>query len=250
MKVLKEISVPKENVNDEFVIINSVLFNNGDKVTKGDIIATVETSKTDFTIETDCEGFIQYCSAQGEELHVGNPLAIIFDEYNEDELNKFITFSEVEKEGNKGSDISLVANVETEFSKPALDLIIAKKIPKEVFKNKTFVSKADVLLYVEQRKKETNKEVAVLSNEISDHLVHIKLSASKKREISNLSNGQNNGLTCTFSINVNNEGILDHARKNHEIFKLTIIPSLLFEVSRLLEKFPLLNAYYEKEQII
>jgi pyruvate dehydrogenase E2 component (dihydrolipoamide acetyltransferase) len=249
MNELQNIIVPKENVNDEFVIINSVLFKDRDKVSKGDIVATIETSKTDFSIEADIAGYIVYFCKEGEEVHVGNPIAKIFDSINATEIASLSTDlnQKVEeiKHGFSGQEI------DPEFTKAAMELVKSHNIPKEVFQNKTFVSKDDVLAYLESSKKIQSAEKSdLMPDSISTSTSIEKLSSSKKREISYLANGQNAGLTCTFSINIDNEGILNHARKNHVIFKLTIIPSLVYEVSRLLEEFAVLNSYFENNQIL
>jgi len=245
MSELENIIVPHENVNDEFIIINSILFKNGDKVSKGDIVATIETSKTDFSIETGSSGYIFYLCKEGDEFPVGNAIAKVFDSIDGGGIQHLVE-SEVQMGGKVEPD-ALLQEVEPEFSKSALDLIKAGNIPKNVFRNKAFITKNDVLAYMEGAKINRQTDEA---DTLPDNVSAEKIGSTKRREIEYLSNGQNDGLTCTFSINIDNEGILNHARRNHKIFKLTIIPSLIFEVSRLLESFPILNAYFEKGRIL
>ena len=66
--------VPKENVNDEEVIVKSINFNSKDKVKKGDHIIDLETSKTAIEIESPCDGFLDIKVSEGDEISVGSVL--------------------------------------------------------------------------------------------------------------------------------------------------------------------------------
>jgi len=247
MRELENIVIPRENVNDEYVVINSILYKNGDKVSKADIIATIETSKTDFSIEAQSSGYIYYECKEGDELEIGATLAKIFDLRKDGEPGEK---KETAPQGAFHVEEKSGLKFDSEFSKSANELMVANNIPKSVFAHKPFVSKDDVLSYLKSNPSETNKFKSPDSKITAPSNIQIeKISSTKKREIAYLGHGQNAGLTCTFSINIDNEGLLDYSRKNHKIFKLAILPTLVSEISRLLEKFPILNAYYENEQI-
>jgi len=249
MSLLQEIIVPKENVNDEYVIVNSIYFKNGAKIKKGDIIASIETSKADFSIESEYDGYISYNCKEADELPVGDLIARVYDTESDLNLPEVISPSI----GNK-VDIS----IEPEFSKSALELVLELGIEKTVFGNTDFVTKADVQAYLESlsvlkprpRDNPTDQGKSKIFPGENMNVLKERISSHKKREIAYLDSGQNADLTCNFSINVDNRGLLDYARKNHSIFRLTIIPTIILEVSKLLEKFPLLNAYYANEEIV
>jgi len=249
MRELENIRIPRENVNDEYVVINSILYKNGDKISKGDIIATIETSKTDFSIEASFDGYIYYDCNEGDELEVGASLAKIFDSIQSGELNE--VNQNTSEDGLDKVDNKPDLKFDSEFSKSASELVAAHNIPKSVFAHKPFVSKDDVLSYLKANRTVEKSAGGPPSKETLPQNIQVeKISSTKKREISYLGHGQNAGLTCTFSINIDNEGVLDYARKNHRIFRLTILPTLISEISKLLEKFPILNAYFENDQII
>ena len=85
--------------------------------------------------------------------------------------------------------------------------------------------------------------------ESSDVIIE-NISSTKKREISNLQSVQSTGLTCTFCINIDYDGVSLYARKNHKIFLLSITPTLLQEIVKLLEEFPVLNSYFQNDKIV
>ena len=51
--------VPRENLNDESVTIISVKFMSSSKVKKGDCIFEIETTKTNFGIDSPVDGIIK-----------------------------------------------------------------------------------------------------------------------------------------------------------------------------------------------
>ncbi|MFN0010119.1 MAG: 2-oxo acid dehydrogenase subunit E2 [Phycisphaerales bacterium] len=68
------IHVPRENVNDETVKLLVWRVPSGGKVEKGQPIAELETSKTNFEIEAPSAGFIAHSAQAGEEIAVGGLL--------------------------------------------------------------------------------------------------------------------------------------------------------------------------------
>ena len=70
MKVI----VPKENVNDEEVIIQKINFKPNDKLKKGDHVMDLETSKTAIEIISPCDGFLHLNVYENGEIPVGSLL--------------------------------------------------------------------------------------------------------------------------------------------------------------------------------
>jgi sugar O-acyltransferase (sialic acid O-acetyltransferase NeuD family) len=95
---MNNIYIPKENVSDVTAKVNELFFNNKELVSEGDLIASVETSKVDFDIETENDGYILYCYSEGDDCPVNDIIAIIFDSI--EELEKY----EVENATKKGSE--------------------------------------------------------------------------------------------------------------------------------------------------
>ena len=65
------IVVPRENVNDETVMLIAWLVSDGDRVEPGRSLAQVETSKAVLEIEASVAGFLRRTSCEGEEIAVG-----------------------------------------------------------------------------------------------------------------------------------------------------------------------------------
>lgn len=73
-----EVKVPRLDEVQETATITKWNKKVGDKVTKGEIIATIETMKVTFDIESPAEGKIEEILAQeGAELPVGAPICRI-----------------------------------------------------------------------------------------------------------------------------------------------------------------------------
>lgn len=140
---IQEIRIPKESIADDSILLLKWYKENGEKVKKGDNIANCETSKAIFNIEAPIDGYLYYQYKVGDEIPVGNLLAIIskelpfsFDNYN---LNK--------EEENQ------IPKEKVRFSKIALQLIEKNDLKKETFYHLNMVTKEDVLRYLEDLKK-------------------------------------------------------------------------------------------------
>ena len=140
---IQEIVIPKESIADDSVLLLKWYKENGEKVNKGNNIANCETSKAIFDIEAPIDGYLYYQYKVGDEIPVGNLLAIIskepsfsFDNYN---LSK--------EEENQ------IPKEKVRFSKIALQLIEKNDLKKEIFYHLNMVTKKDVLDYLEDLKK-------------------------------------------------------------------------------------------------
>jgi len=72
MSITNQYFLPTEDVNDEKAKIVALYFHSGQKVKKGDIIYSFETTKAVVDVETELEGFIQYFVSEGNELDIGS----------------------------------------------------------------------------------------------------------------------------------------------------------------------------------
>ncbi|HMH23206.1 MAG TPA: 2-oxo acid dehydrogenase subunit E2 [Puia sp.] len=76
-----------------------------------------------------------------------------------------------------------------------------------------------------------------------------KLSSGKKREIEYLGEVQSAGLTSTIHTYVETEGIFSFINPSLKYLKDSLLPVILYEASRLLVDYPLLNGYFTGEAI-
>ena len=64
--------MPAEDVNDEKATIVKLYYVSGDKVKKGDLIFSFETTKAVIDVETEFDGFINYFLSEGDEASIGS----------------------------------------------------------------------------------------------------------------------------------------------------------------------------------
>ena len=74
MDKITKITVPQENINDEFATLIRWFVNSGEKVTRGQEIVDLETTKTAFSVSAPTDGFIYYNIEEGTDLMVGSVL--------------------------------------------------------------------------------------------------------------------------------------------------------------------------------
>jgi len=77
MKAVNEIKVPKLGPNDLTVTIIEWNAVDDNLIKKGQIVCTIETTKSTFEIESDYEGFIKKLYEEGDEINVLTTIAII-----------------------------------------------------------------------------------------------------------------------------------------------------------------------------
>lgn len=150
---IQEIRIPKESIADDSVLLLKWYKESGSKVNKGDLISSCETSKAIFDVEAPIDGYLFYQYRVGEEIPVGNLLAIIskessfsFDLYNKKEI-----------------EVHQKLEDKIKFSKKALELIEKNNVKKENFSDYTMVTKEDVLNYLNQN---LNNKTNILNNNI------------------------------------------------------------------------------------
>ncbi len=78
-----QVKVPRDNVNDETVVIVSFI-ETGSLVREGDLIVTLETSKTNVDIHAPCDGRVQHSLVERSEVAVGELLFEIIKNTLED----------------------------------------------------------------------------------------------------------------------------------------------------------------------
>ena len=276
MKILQEIHVQKESVNDDKVVILDLYFKNGDFVKTGDIVLEFETSKATISIEVLHNGYIYYYCEEGDEINVGSIVAQVSDQKQEDKKDnqqqKIVKQNKNEKtveesdnkinnertETDKENYINAVRDStptsKTIFSKKAEVLIKEKHLKESDFKNKDFVNEDDILEFIGEKpditsdeKYKAKKQPAVF---ITRKNVTIeKISTQKKREIEYLSEVQSYGLNSTVSVIVEVERVMNFV-KDMPILKGSFLPIIMYELARLLKKYPKLNSYFENDSII
>ena len=245
MKTLQEIVVPQETVNDEFVTIVKIHFKNGDHVNSGDTHVEMETSKTVFSVEAEVTGYIEYFCEEWDNVETGKTIINIYDEAP----------SNSKKEKVKASDHvtkAALPEVDTRFSKKALALIKKQKVDRNSFKGKDFVTEHDVQKLIDPAVTTVKSPVVqkpAPEKIDADKVLLEKLSPQKSREIDYLSHVQSAGLNSVVNVFVNTENIFDFIGDTNEVFKKSLLPIVVYEVSMLLKKHKEVNAFFAGDSI-
>ena len=256
MAIVQQIKVPLISVNDTSLTVVDILFTHAAKVQKGTIVLVFETSKTTYDVVAEEDGYIAYYCKAGEEYDVNFLVATIYS-----------TASEVPQQleaGNNNSihvlisaplEVSKTWQGETFFSAAAIALMDVKGTPRSAFAGRDFVGISDVeemLGIVKIRPSESIVKVEKKSLQPAPNtdVVRLeKLSSNKKIEIAYLSAVQASGLTSTINAWIETEGIFVHINQSLQFLKNSLLPIILYETARLLQKYPALNAYFAGDEI-
>ena len=85
--MLEKIYVEKYNASDDSFVLTEILLECGSKVSKGDIVFSVESSKADIDIESKHSGYIYFIVNLNDNIEVGSLfyiMAIQFSNFYDD----------------------------------------------------------------------------------------------------------------------------------------------------------------------
>ena len=139
MSILEEISIPKDNVNDEVVLIKTIYVKDNEEVGPDTLLLDYETSKVNIEIKSDITGFVKLLCSEGDTIEIGENVIIILDKK---ESNLIIS--------------SKTHDSEQTFSKNALRKLDELKMAKSLFKNENLITEKKVLDYYNQQSRENN----------------------------------------------------------------------------------------------
>jgi pyruvate/2-oxoglutarate dehydrogenase complex dihydrolipoamide acyltransferase (E2) component len=243
MSLLQEITVPQESVNDLSVTLMSIFADNGSLVKKGDQLMEMESSKATFIVSAEIDGYIEILFQPGDEVMVGQAVANIYDTpFEKQQASPVQSTEKLQKN---------IQPVTTLFSEKARELMATYHLSETDFSGYDFVNADDV-------NKKTGlsiKAPATAKKAIADMPVNgikhhtEKLKVSKKREIEYLQHVQSAGLNSQVTITIDVSGIFVRINQQLKYFKNSILPLVIYECSRLLRKYPELNAFYGNDQI-
>lgn len=155
-----DVFVPRENLNDESVTIISVKFISSSKVNKGDCIFEIETTKTNFGIDSPVDGIILHEISVGDIVLVGSLLCRL-----DDGKNNYKPISKIPK-----VDVDPIEkNYGAKFSKAAIKRAEDLGVDTSVFKN-GLITVADIekqaSIFSTQTNANSSKFVKRLNNKI------------------------------------------------------------------------------------
>ena len=250
MKILQELIIPHESVNDDKVVVLNLCFQNGDAVRKGDVLLEFETSKAALSLEALEGGFIYFNCEEGDEVDVGSVVARIL----ESALTESMETRQAEIPKNKLVADDAIPVRKTIFSKKAEELLQEKGLKESDFAEKDFVNSDDITGSKGNRENKVTGEgpekrkIAALK--IPHENVEIeKIPIQKKREIEYLSAVQSSGLNSSVSVFIEAEKVLEVVN-DMPLLKNSFLPIIIYEASRLLKKYPKMNSYFQDNSIV
>lgn len=248
MNILQEIRVPHESVNDEFLTVLEFFVKEGERVKPGTMLLELETSKATISVEADKEGFAHFCCRVGDEVPINGLLVQIGDQP--------VAASTQQSQLVDATSTSTKPS-HTIFSKAAEELIKQHKLDSTLFADRDFVSSHDVMAHLGvERPAQVNgvtepmqKKGSTKAPAVNVPVEWIKVSSFKKREIQYLSDVQSAGLVSTLHIRLELQKVWPFLDKRMKYFKKSILPIVVFECGKLLQRFPLLNAFFNGDQV-
>lgn len=246
MKCLEEIYLELDSVNDEFVFIEEVLFKDNDFVEEGEIIASFESSKASIDIETKSSGYLKILfDVDSSEVKSGIKIFEIYDNKIEDvdevinlnDDNKLLDKLGVEKDDKTSNKVK--------FSYE--DKIISKKVLDQ---------NIDLIDY-NQYDIITQNQLDLVSHQIKPEKIvkNLNFPINKNRinrtefveeEISPTKSTEGNYLVQSNFTPISQLTTLIQCSKP----KTSPLKLIIFECSRLLKSFKLLNSCFVDGKII
>lgn len=273
----QEILVPRVNTNDDEVELVHWYVEDKQFVEAGHEIADVESSKAVMSIESENSGYILTSAKVGDSVGVGAPLATIYTEIAELEAdlnsNAASTSQPVINNGVIATELDL--DRDTDTKKPEQDLVTTTAKPSFGFTRfspsaKEYLKQNNLdasqfegmgLVSIEAIKQILGEKSQPLTPTNGNHSTPVvtptptnnnlrseKVSKAKQIEINLLSAGQAGGINSSLTVQLNSAGIRQTLAETGSL-NGQILPLILFEFSRLLEEYPVFNAYYEAGRI-
>jgi pyruvate/2-oxoglutarate dehydrogenase complex dihydrolipoamide acyltransferase (E2) component len=258
MPIIQQIIVPLLSVNDTSLTVVDICYTQGSFIKKGDVILVFETSKTTYDVIAEVEGYIDYACIVHNDYAVNDIVANIVSAVHEvtatdKNINKAVLVNDGNTETN---ETTTNWQGQTFFSNAALQLINENGISTSIFDGKDFVTKQNVetILGINTKIAMPEKAVKKAIQKVvfpvdSTKVIVEKLSSNKKREIEYLSAIQATGLTSTINVMIETAGIFVHMNQSLQYLKNSLLPVIIYEASRLLQKYKVLNAYYTDDAI-
>ena len=232
---MTDVKIPRENANDDFVLITKIHVQVGDKVETGDVIFEFETSKASIEFEASNSGYVTHLSLQeGAEVAVNTIVASISDQTNDAST---VNPAREETPVNTNADVPVFA------SDAALLLM---KEGKKTLKNQNWVTTKDFNgVFPKHNHKDAARPRTAVPNYANENELNIpyeliSIDRRKKAEIKSL------GTSSTFYNST--LGISFDMPRRHvvnDFFTESILDLVVYETTLLLKtSFPDLNACF------
>lgn len=245
------IVLERDNVNDESVTLVSWHARHGEKVEEGVLLAEVETSKANVEVYAPATGYLVQNYAAGAEIPVATAIGAIEAEPHSAEPQVRQPVDAPTPIAKPSTPVRPVATPSL-WSDPKFSAVTAKQrisplaarmmesagISATVFAGRSVVRKQDVLDCLNPPQ---NKQASVTTR-INQPYKQTTLSKMKRSEGANLAAGVANSVSSTVSVICFTRGLRRVLAEQLAGGNPSAV--IIYEVSRLLRKYPTLNAAY------
>jgi pyruvate/2-oxoglutarate dehydrogenase complex dihydrolipoamide acyltransferase (E2) component len=269
----------RDNVNDESVVLVRWLAKHGEKVEANALVAEIETSKANIEVPAPQAGYLVWSFPEGTDVPVSTPIGYISAvpptsgfqlEVSSAENPASATSRQIKEEqlvssarpsrlsGRPPAEASMEQEFRTStpyrqrFSPVAARMMEAHELNAAIFAGKSVVRKQDILDYLNPPAVVMEEAVPARRNigatKITQPYREIALSKMKRSEGRSLAAGVGNAVQSAVSVTCFTQGIrrdLDARAKNVNTSAI-----IVYEVSRLLRKYPNLNATYRADKML
>ena len=274
--------IPRENINDETVTLVNWCVENGTPVEAGQALADVEGSKAVFTIAAPVPGVVQYTLSPGQEVEVGGVVCLIEGNAalpppaealpSQPEATQVATTPgsqsaalrpgagamPVLAEAGNGTTAVSAGSRQPRLSQKAAALLQQHGLAPELFIGQGLVRAREVLQVLEGQGLRTASPPEAVLTRYTDATSHpepvaalgvpvhaVPLPQHKHTERRYLASSFCNTLPSMVTVAVPTRGLRAAAAQSAR-FSGSVTALILFEVARLLHKYPALNAFYAR----
>lgn len=250
--MITTIPTPRINTNDDKVEVVFWHVEAGALVESGQDIVDVETSKAVVTLSAEASGYVRPLVAKGVVVRVGDPLYILAS--SADELTGTVPLMAAPpvaaSELVQPSSGSAGGYSETRFSQAALKILRDRGLSASDFKGAGLVTARTLSGRVGGAL--ISPPVSIPANSVGGAVFPPgpptprgeRVSLAKQAEIQSLRRGESGNVNSKLSVYFDSAPIRARLMQEHS-FDGNIQPLILFELSRLLRKWPQFTAYYE-----
>jgi len=238
---MTELKIPRENANDDTVLITSIEIKDGQFIKIDDLVFTFETSKASIEFNAPTEGYIYLKNLSvGQQIYVDTVIGKIHAQKKDDEIKDLSDTPKKNPTLINNSDNSNISNV-------AKDLLNSGKIPVKNSKwltSKNFIDNENTF----EKNTAVKSRLPFKDNKLPKIQHKLKGINSRKIHEINALEISSPHLNSTIGINIDIQG----RRVTNEFFNNSILDLLIYETSLLLKtSFKDLNAaFLNHENII
>tara|TARA_B110001450_G_scaffold127923_1_gene120311 strand:+ start:297 stop:1571 length:1275 start_codon:yes stop_codon:yes gene_type:complete len=238
-----EVMVPKENNNDQVVMITKLYVENGCFIDEGADLIEFETSKTAVVLQSPAAGYVTFYYQVDDEVEVNSPVCSINDKAPESDLSTDKEILNISSETKRHDGLTF-SKVASKLDKNQTDLDGHYWVTSRVLTNSDPSARAGL---ERQEKNNLNRDAKVQSTISSDSgfgeedYKVIKTTMRKRSEISNLRISGGGAFQSTIGIEIAGGSRL----AKNVVFENSIQDLVCYESSKMLgNEYNDLNAFY------